>query len=272
MHGLPGYKNHSKIALVVRRESDGPRRYAHIGTGNYNAGTARVYTDLGIMTSRTPVCDDVSDLFNTLTGSSVPSFAGFRECLVAPNALLQPLLDRIERETGLARSGREGRIRIKINGLSDAEVINALYRASQAGVRIDLIVRGLCTLAPGVPGVSDGIRVVSLVGRFLEHARIYEFGNDGSPEYFIGSADLRPRNLRRRVEVLVPIVDPGGRARLDQILDRELGDPGGWNLRADGSYTRVSDDPATRGNALSAQAQFIAETGNSVPGIEAPAQ
>ena len=272
VHGLPGYKNHSKIALVVRREPDGPRRYAHIGTGNYNAGTARVYTDLGIMTSRTAVCDDVSDLFNTLTGSSVPSFAGFRECLVAPNALLQPLLDRIDRETELARSGGEGRIRIKINGLSDAEVINALYRASQAGVRIDLIVRGLCTLAPGVPGVSDGIRVVSLVGRFLEHARIYEFGNDGSPEYFIGSADLRPRNLRRRVEVLVPVVDPGGRARLVQILDRELGDPGGWNLRADGSYTRVSGDPTARGNAQSAQAQFIAETQNSTPDIEAPTQ
>jgi polyphosphate kinase len=266
VHGLPGYKNHSKIAMVVRREADGPRRYAHIGTGNYNAATARVYTDLGVLTSRPTICDDVSDLFNTLTGSSAPSDVAYRACLVAPNALLQPLLQRIEREADHARSGRGGRIRIKINGLSDREVINALYRASQAGVTIELMVRGVCTLAPGVPGISDRIRVASIVGRFLEHARIYEFANAGDPEFFIGSADLRPRNLRRRIEVLVPIASPNDRARLADILDRELQEPVAWTLRSDGTYVRETG----RGdNRVGSQAHFTAEALLS-PALESP--
>ena len=255
VHGLPGFKNHSKIALVVRRESGAPRRYAHVGTGNYNAATARVYTDLGVLTSRDDICDDVSDLFNTLTGSSVPTDVRYQSCLVAPNELLPGLIKRIEREAEHARAGRTARIRLKVNGLSDREVVQALYRASQDGVTIDLVVRGICTLAPRLPGISDRIRVVSLLGRFLEHARIFAFDNAGDPEYFIGSADLRPRNLRRRVEVLVPIRAASDRARLDAILDAELSDPTAWELNGDGTYTRAH---LTSANGSSAQARFAA--------------
>jgi polyphosphate kinase len=242
---------------VVRRESEGPRRYAHIGTGNYNAGTARAYTDLGLLTAREDICADVNDLFNTLTGSSVPADVAYRQCLVSPNALLTGLLERIEREAAHARAGRPGHIRMKVNGLADRELVQALYRAAKAGVDIDLVVRGICTLCPGVPGISDRIRVVSILGRFLEHARIYFFANDGKPEYFIGSADLRPRNLRRRVEVLVPIHDAGQRSRLDTILDAELGDPTGWEMAPDGSYRRQRN--AEPGGHSGAQAYFMAQ-------------
>lgn len=255
VHGLPGYKNHSKIALLVRREPNGPKRYAHVGTGNYNAATARVYTDLGLLTSREDICDDVTDLFNTLTGSSVPADVSYRTCLVAPNEMLPGLLQRIDREAQHAEAGRPARIRLKVNGLSDGDVVQALYRAAQAGVTIDLIVRGICTLAPGVPGISDRIRVMSILGRFLEHARIFAFDNAGEPEYFIGSADLRPRNLRRRVEVLVPVRAAPDRARLDAILDAELSDPTAWQLNADGSYSRTN---LTSAISLSSQTRFAA--------------
>ncbi|HEY7568733.1 MAG TPA: RNA degradosome polyphosphate kinase, partial [Gemmatimonadaceae bacterium] len=258
--GLPGFKNHSKIALVVRREADGPRRYAHVGTGNYNAATARVYTDLGVLTSRDDICDDVSDLFNTLTGSSVPADVRYQSCLVAPNELLPGLLKRIEREAEHARAGRPARIRLKVNGLSDRDVVQTLYRAASAGVTIELVVRGICTLAPGLTGVSERIRVVSLLGRFLEHARIFAFDNAGDPEYFIGSADMRPRNLRRRVEVLVPIRAAEDRARLDAILDAELSDPTAWQLNGDGTYSRTT---LTTGNGVSAQARFAAAVSQS---------
>ncbi|MGQ0641822.1 MAG: polyphosphate kinase 1 [Gemmatimonadaceae bacterium] len=256
VHGLPGYKNHSKIALVVRSESNGPRRYAHIGTGNYNAATARVYTDLGVLTTREQICDDVTDLFNMLTGSSVPAAVRYRACLVAPNELLPALLARIEREAEHARAGRPARIRLKVNGLADSDVVQALYRASMDGVTVDLIVRGICTLAPGLPGISERIRVVSLLGRYLEHARIFAFDNAGEAEYFIGSADLRPRNLRRRVEVLVPISAADDRARLDAILETELRDATAWLLNGDGSYTRRR---VTARDGTSAQARFAEE-------------
>jgi polyphosphate kinase len=261
VHGLPGFKNHSKIALVVRTESDGPRRYAHIGTGNYNASTARLYTDLGVLTSREAVCDDVTDLFNMLTGSSVPADVSYRECLVAPTSLLSGIVERIDREAEHARAGRGGRIRMKVNGLSDRAVVHALYRASQAGVEIDLLVRGVCTLSPGVAGFSERIRVVSVLGRFLEHARIYAFDNAGEPEHYIGSADLRPRNLRRRVEVLVPIREEAHRARLDAILDAELKDPTAWELGADGKYTRRAGATAS----ASVQMRFIEAASQLVP-------
>lgn len=238
VHGVLGVKNHAKAALVVRSENGVPRRYAHVGTGNYNATTAQFYTDLGVLTARESLCADVHDLFNALTGSSVPTVHAYRECLVAPSGLLPGLLSRIEREAAHARAGRAGRIRMKLNGLSDREAIDALYRASQAGVTVDLVVRGICTLAPGVPGLSERIRVVSLLGRFLEHARVVAFDNGGEPEYFIGSADLRPRNLRRRVELLAPMHDPAVRARLDALLQMELADPTAFDLRADGSYVR----------------------------------
>jgi polyphosphate kinase len=238
--GLVSLKTHAKLALVVRRGEAGGRvrRYAHIGTGNYNPDTARVYTDLGLFTADPRITNDVHALFNELTGSSRAPRARLRHLLVAPAELLDRLLALIEREAAHARAGRAGRIRAKLNGLADVTVIQALYRASQAGVDVDLVVRGICTLRPGVPGLSERIRVVSILGRFLEHARIYHFGNGGggADEYYIGSADWRPRNLRRRVEVVAPVFDTAARAQLDRILDADLANPGAWLLSADGSY------------------------------------
>ena len=242
--GLVSLKTHAKLALVVRRGAAGGRvrRYAHIGTGNYNPDTARVYTDLGLFTADPRITDDVHALFNELTGSSRAPRARLRHLLVAPAGLLDGLLALIEREAAHARAGRGGRIRAKLNGLADVTVIQALYRASQAGVDVDLVVRGICTLRPGVPGLSERIRVVSILGRFLEHARIYHFANGGggADEYYIGSADWRPRNLRRRVEVVAPVFDAAARAQLDRILETELNLPAAWLLSADGSYEQVS--------------------------------
>ena len=264
VYGLVGLKNHAKVALVVRREDGRIRRYVHVGTGNYNAATARLYTDLGLLSADPALGDDLSDLFNQLTGSSRAPGAALRRLLVAPEHLLPGLLERIEREADHARSGRPGRIRAKLNGLDDPEVIRALYDAAQAGVEIDLVVRGLCTLKPGVAGLSERIRVRSIVGRFLEHARIYHFGNGGADEYLIGSADWRSRNLRRRVEVVASVLDPGCRARLDTILARELEDPSAWELHADGSYHQVRalpiGDPATaQGRAMAPPAHAAKE-------------
>jgi polyphosphate kinase len=253
--GLATLKTHAKIALVVRREGSRTRRYVHVGSGNYNPDTAKVYTDLGLFTADDRVGEDVHALFNELTGSSRPPQAEFRRLLVAPTNMLDRFLGLIARETEHARAGRGGRIQAKLNGLADATVISALYRASQAGVQIDLVVRGLCMLRPGVPGLSEGIRVVSVLGRFLEHARIYRFENAGAPEYFIGSADWRPRNLRRRVEVITPVTDAAARARLDHILALELTDPSAWQLQSDGSYTR--EDRARR--SAGSQERLIAE-------------
>jgi polyphosphate kinase len=245
VYGVVGLKNHAKVAMVLRREADGLRRYVHISTGNYNAATARVYTDLALYSADEELGADVHDLFNQLTGSSRAPEGSFRRLAVAPQSLLPWLLGRIQREAGHARAGRPARIRAKINGLADTEVIRALYDASRAGVEVDLVVRGLCTLRPGVPGHSERIRVVSRLGRFLEHARIYHFDNGGEAEYFIGSADWRPRNLRRRIEVVVPVTEPGARARLDRMLSEELSDPAAWLLRPDGSYQQGAAPPAT---------------------------
>jgi len=246
--GLVSLKTHAKLALVVRRGGAGVRRYAHIGTGNYNPDTARVYTDLGLFTADPRITGDVHALFNELTGSSRAPRARLRHLLVAPAELLDRLLALIEREAAHARAGRGsgGRIRAKLNGLADAAVIQALYRASQAGVRVDLVVRGICTLRPGVPGLSERIRVVSILGRFLEHARIYHFGNGGADEYYIGSADWRPRNLRRRVEVVTPVFDTAARGQLDRILEAELTSPASWLLLPDGSYQRGEATPSTQ--------------------------
>lgn len=237
--GLATLKTHAKIALVVRREGTRTRRYVHVGSGNYNPDTARFYTDLGLFTADDGIGEDVHGLFNELTGSSRPPQAKFRRLLVAPTNMLDRFLALIARETEHARAGRGGQIRAKLNGLADATVIAALYQASQAGVQVDLVVRGLCMLRPGVPGLSEGIRVVSVLGRFLEHARIYRFANAGAPEYFTGSADWRPRNLRRRVEVIAPVTDAAARARLDRILALELESPNAWELQSDGSYVPV---------------------------------
>jgi polyphosphate kinase len=220
----------------VRRESAGLRRYVHIGTGNYNARSGEQYTDLSFFTTDDAITSDVSDLFNELTGMSEPPRRKSRALLVAPHHLLPSILERIDREAAHARAGREARITAKLNGMSDPDVVRALYRASRDGVEIDLVVRGICTLRPGILGRSEGIRVESVVGRFLEHSRIYRFANGGDPRYFIGSADLRPRNLRRRVEIVVPIANAQHRRLLDDILRLYAADPTAWDLQADGSY------------------------------------
>ncbi|MDP9203221.1 MAG: polyphosphate kinase 1 [Gemmatimonadota bacterium] len=257
VYGLVGLKNHSKVTLVVRREDGQLKRYVHVGTGNYNARSGLQYTDLSLFSAREDLTADIAELFNELTGSSSPPRGLTRGALVAPHQLLPAILGHIERETAHARAGRPASIRAKFNGLSDPEVVRALYEAAAAGVEIDLIVRGICTLRPGVSGLSDRIRVVSVVGRFLEHSRIYRFNNGGSPLYFIGSSDLRPRNLRRRVELLVPVLDSVNRELLDDLLDLYLGDSKGWDLDATGEYT-------SRGSGSSeAQEQLVQRKASS---------
>ena len=237
VYGTVGLKTHAKVTLVVREESGGIRRYCHIGTGNYNRDTARVYEDLGLLTSDPALGADVGELFNSLTGYSRQ--ARYRKLLVAPDSMRPALLRLVRRET---ERGEAGRIVIKVNNLVDPEMIAALCLASQAGVQIDLIVRSICCLRPGVPGLTDNIRVRSLVGRYLEHSRILRFGRDGKDsDYYISSADLMPRNLDRRVEAAVPIRAPELRARLDQVLDINLSDDTlAWELGSDGEWRRVS--------------------------------
>ncbi|HEX9562495.1 MAG TPA: polyphosphate kinase 1, partial [Gemmatimonadaceae bacterium] len=243
-YGLPGLKTHAKTALVVRREADGIRRYVHIGTGNYNSRTARLYTDFGLLTCHPQIGADVSEVFNLLTGFSRQR--EYRQLFVAPATMADRFLQLIGREADHARAGRPARIIAKMNALQSPAVIHALYDASQAGVDIDLIVRGTCCLRPGIPGVSERIRVVSIVGRFLEHSRLYYFQNGGQNEYFIGSADWMPRNLERRVEVITPILDDGLHHRLSSLLEVYLADERqGWDLGPDGTYTQrtpLTDD------------------------------
>ncbi len=230
VYGLIGLKTHAKAVLVVRREGDAIRRYVHIGTGNYNGTTARLYEDFGLLSCAPELGQDVSELFNLMTGYSRQR--EFQLLCVAPYGLRDVLLGRIAREAAHARAGRPARIVMKMNSLVDARMIAALYEASQAGVQIDLIVRGICCLKPGLPGVSEHIAVRSLIGRFLEHSRIYHFANDGRPEYLIGSADLMPRNLDRRVEATVPVVDPALQAQLWHVLELCLDDDRqAWELR-----------------------------------------
>jgi polyphosphate kinase len=246
VYGLPGLKVHAKVALVVRREASGVQRYAYVGTGNLNATTAAAYTDLGLLTADPGVTGEVSELFNMLSGAG--GEPRFNRLLVAPYTMRARFLEMIEREAAHARAGRGGEIVAKINGLADLEMIAALYRASQAGVRVELIVRSLCALRPGVWGVSDKIRVISILGRYLEHARIFRFHNGGDPDYYIGSADWRTRNLSRRVELACPVRDPAHRARLDAILREQLDHPRAWELGSDGTYyqrpERAPRDPA----------------------------
>jgi len=239
VYGVMGLKTHAKLCLVVRREQGGIKRYVHLGTGNYNPITARTYTDFGFFTADEDLAADLSDLFNALTGYSLKE--GYRKLLVAPGGMRDAILDRIEREVERQRAGGDGRIVFKMNGLVDEACIRALYQASREGVRVDLQVRGICCLRPGVEGVSENIRVTSVVGRFLEHARIYYFRNGGEEEIFLGSADLMPRNLDGRVEVLFPLENPVlRRAVRDGVLFLHLAD----NVKArellpDGSYGHV---------------------------------
>ena len=241
-YGIVGLKTHAKVALVVRQERDGLRCYAHIATGNYNADTAKLYTDLGLLTCNPEIADDVVQLFNMLTG--YVHEPKFEKLLVAPVNMRQRFMELIEREVEHQRAGRRGRIVAKMNSLEDPQICEALYAASAAGVEIDLIVRGICRLRPGLPGTSETIRVVSIVGRFLEHSRIFYFANGGTPEHFIGSADWMSRNLDYRVEAIVPIEDPRLQEELKEILDIHLADNvKAWDLRPDGSYEQRRPAP-----------------------------
>jgi polyphosphate kinase len=255
VYGLPGLKVHSKVAMVVRREDDGLQRYLHFGTGNYNASTARIYTDLGLLTSRGALAEEAAELFNSLTGYS--DKRDYQTLLVAPVTMRERMLGMIERETEHARRGEPSRLIFVMNQLTDGPMIRALYRASQAGVRIDLVIRGVCCLRPGVAGVSESIRVRSIVGRFLEHSRIYYFRNGGAEEIYLGSADLMPRNLDRRVEVVFPLLDPVLRDRLrDGVLRVQLADTvKARELQPDGTYTRVKPMPGAE--PLNSQAWFV---------------
>ncbi|MCU0632759.1 MAG: polyphosphate kinase 1 [Methanolinea sp.] len=259
VYGVFGLKVHAKICLVVRREKEGITRYVHLGTGNYNASSSRVYTDIGVFSADPMLGEDVSDLFNSLTGyARIP---GYRSLLVAPQSMRKEILARIEREIARQEEHGDGRIIIKMNALVDRDCITALYRASRAGVRVDLQVRGICCLRPNIPGISEHIKVTSLVGRFLEHARIYYFRNGGQEEIFLGSADLMPRNLDRRVEVLFPVKDPElRRAITDIILPVHLGDTGKTKrLTRDGSYVRLTRVEGEK--ACNAQEWFLAHRG-----------
>jgi polyphosphate kinase len=240
VYGLVGLKTHAKTLLVVRREGSGLRRYVHIGTGNYNQRTARGYVDLGLLSCRPELGADVTELFNVLTGLSRQR--SFRRLLVAPHSLRSRFLELVEREIRHAEAGHESGIALKLNAIVDVASIEALYRASQAGVPIDLIVRGACSLQPGVEGLSEGVRVRSIVGEFLEHSRIWGFANGGDREWYIGSADLMDRNLDRRVEAVVPVQDAEAQRRIAEIVEVMLSDERrSWQMRPDATWIRTEE-------------------------------
>ncbi len=253
VYGLPRMKVHCKLTLVVRKEPEGIRRYLHLGTGNYNAGTARIYTDLSLFTCRDDFCEDVTELFNLLTGYSKQR--EFRQLLVAPVNLREEILARIEREIKLHEAHGGGRLLFKMNALVDPAMIEGLYRASQAGVKVDLLIRGVSCLRPGIAAVSENVRVISVVGRFLEHARAYYFANNGEPELYLGSADLMQRNLDRRVETVFPILDPELRKKvLEDVLELQLSDNAkARELQADGRYRYV----APNGKVIDSQSRLM---------------
>jgi len=237
-YGVLGLKTHSKVILVVRTDYSGLKRYAHIGTGNYHAGTARIYSDLGLLTCDDAIGQDLTELFNYLTSGCKPS-RRYRKLLTAPKMLKKALLAKIDREISLHTTKAPGLIRFKTNALEDADITEALYRASQAGVKVELIVRDTCRLRPGMPGISDNVTAISIIGRFLEHSRVYYFRNGGDEEYLIGSADLMTRNLESRVELVTPVEDPLLRQELRNILNMQLNDRRNvWEMHADGSYVR----------------------------------
>jgi polyphosphate kinase len=241
VYGIPAMKTHAKCILVARREGDGVRHYAHIGTGNYNPKTARLYTDLGLFTTDPEICADIAEMFNYLTGYARPQ--SYRKALIAPHNLYDGLLDEIDAAVEAHSESNPSRISMKMNSLLDPAMIRALYRASQAGVPIDLNVRGICALRPGVEGVSETIRVNSVLGRFLEHSRVYAFERDGDTRVFTGSADLMPRNLYNRVELVIPVEDEAVRAEMLEVLRLSLADDSGcWDLGSDGEWMRRRHD------------------------------
>jgi len=245
VYGLVGLKTHCKTALVVRMENGVIRRYCHIGTGNYNPKTARIYEDVGILTADPRVGADLTDLFNTLTGYSRQTT--YRSLMVAPHGIRAGLVEKIRREARAAAEGKPSGIRVKVNSLVDEQVIDALYEASLDGVPVELLIRGICALRPGVPGLSENIRVRSIVGRFLEHSRVINFANGGSPEWWLGSSDLMHRNLDRRVEVLLRVNDPAAARQLQRIFDAQMGpDVRSWQLDADGTWSCTGERDVQR--------------------------
>ena len=253
-YGVVGLKTHSKVILVVRKDYNGLRRYAHIGTGNYHAGTARLYCDLGMLTCDNDIAQDLTELFNYLTGYSQPP--RYRKILTSPYTLKKTLLEKIDREIKQHSAETPGLIQLKMNALEDVDITRALYRASQAGVKVDLIVRDTCRLRPGLPGLTENTQVIGVIGRFLEHARIYYFFNQGDEEYFIGSADLMTRNLESRVEVVTPVEDPKLRQERRLIIDVQLSSRKDvWEMQSDGSYIERKDSSGKK--TLSSQETFI---------------
>jgi len=245
-YGVLGLKTHAKAILIIREEHGHPRTYCHIGTGNYHAGNARVYTDLGLLTADPDIGSDLVALFHSVTGYAPGQ--QYDRLVVAPSAMRETFSGLIRREIDHVRAGGSGRIVAKMNALDDGKLVRRLYEASQAGVRVDLVVRGHCSLRPGLPGFSDNVRVVSIIGRFLEHDRIFWFANGGAPDLFIGSADWRGRNLDDRVEAVVPIQDPELKARLERVLDLALADNQlAWELRPDGEWVRLAPAPGVPG-------------------------
>jgi len=259
VYGVVGLKVHAKLCMVVRREKDGIKRYMHLGTGNYNSTTARIYTDFGVFTCDKAIGEDIANLFNFLTGYA--RIESYNKLLVAPVTLRKKILEKIEREVTRHKSGGNGHLIFKMNALVDPDCITALYEASRAGVKIDLQVRGICCLRPGIPGISETITVTAIVGRFLEHARIYDFSNGGEDEVYLGSADLMPRNLDKRVEILFPIQDPAmKKAIVSTILPVQLQDNVKLRImNPDGTYSRAAADPAQAPS--SAQAWLLEHRG-----------
>jgi polyphosphate kinase len=248
-----GLKTHCKLILVIRQDFSGLRRYAHVGTGNYNAETARLYTDVCLFTCDEVIGRDLTELFNYLTTGYKPK-RNYLKILPSPKQCKPALLRKIEREIEHHCSGVEARIQIKTNALEDADITRALYRASREGVPIDLIVRDSCRIRPGLPGLSETVRVISVIGRFLEHSRIYYFRNGGDEEYYIGSADGMQRNLESRVEVLVPVEGADLCKELREILDSLLADTvGAWEMKSDGRYSRVEPAPGEVGESAQAR-------------------
>jgi polyphosphate kinase len=258
-YGVVGLKTHSKVVFVVRRDFNGLKRYAHIGTGNYHAGTARMYSDLGLLTCDPDIGEDLTELFNYLTMGYAPA-RKYKKLLPSPKVFKKALLEKIDHEIEHHKKKKNGLIQFKTNALEDKDITKALYKASQAGVHIDLIVRDTCRLRPGIEGLSENIRIISIVGRFLEHTRIYYFKNNGDEEYFIGSADIMKRNLEERVEVMTPVEPKILQAELRTILDVQLKDKrGSWEMQPDGSYIQLQ--ATLRGEQRSAQEQLIDQAG-----------
>ncbi len=262
VYGFPSLKIHAKMTLVIRREGGALRRYVHLGTGNYHALTARVYEDFGLFTADEEIAADVADLFNHITGFGRPQ--RFRKLLVAPLGLRERLIEEIRAVGTAAEAGKTARIRLKVNALTDEAIVHELYRASQQGAEIDVVARSICTLWPGVEGLSENIRVRSILGRFLEHSRVFSFQAGKKSSYFIGSADLMPRNLDHRLEILAPVEDSAVQQRLSAAFDVLLADnTQAWELLADGTWHRLrpkKDEPA-RGS----QDVFMRKTGRRSP-------